>query len=76
MIQLSFQINNFTIIVPGLAVVAGLNIWAAILSQVIRVGLVFIGYVGVAHFAPNTAFLARSVRDSPSAFWDRASPLA
>ena len=49
-IQLSFQINNFTIIVPGLAVVAGLNIWAAILSQVIGVGLVFIGYVGVAHF--------------------------
>lgn len=49
-IQLAFQINNFTIIVPGFAVLAGLNIWAAILSQVIGVGLVFIGYIAVAHF--------------------------
>lgn len=49
-VQLSFQINNFTIIVPGFAVLAGLNIWAALLSQVIGVGLVFIGYIAIAHF--------------------------
>lgn len=49
-VQLSFQINNLTIIMPGFAVLAGLNIWAALLSQVIGVGLVFIGYIAVAHF--------------------------
>lgn len=46
----SFQINNLTIILPGFAVLAGLNIWAAILSQLIGVGLVFVGYVALAHF--------------------------
>jgi nucleobase:cation symporter-1, NCS1 family len=48
-VQLSFQINNLTIILPGFAVLAGLNIWAALLSQVIGVGLVFIGYTAIAH---------------------------
>lgn len=48
-VQLSFQINNLTIILPGFAVLAGLNIWAALLSQVIGVGLVFIGYIVIAH---------------------------
>lgn len=49
-IQLSFQINNLTITMPAFAVLAGLNIWAAMLSQVIGVGLVFIGYIALAHF--------------------------
>lgn len=47
-IQLAFQINNLTITMPGLAVLAGLNVWAALLSQVVGVGLVFVGYVAVA----------------------------
>jgi len=46
-IQLSFQINNLTITLPGLAVLAGLNFWAAILSQTVGVALVFLGYVAV-----------------------------
>lgn len=49
-IQLSFQINNLTITMPAFAVLAGLNVWAAVLSQVIGVGLVFLGYIAVAHF--------------------------
>ena len=47
-IQLSFQINNLTITMPALAVLAGLNVWAALLSQVIGVGLVFLGYIALA----------------------------
>jgi len=43
-IQMSFQINNLTITIPALAVVAGLSVGAAVFAQVLGAALVFIGY--------------------------------
>lgn len=49
-IQLSFQINNLTITLPGLAVLAGLNLWAAIFAQTLGVLIVFLGYAALSTY--------------------------